>query len=94
MKVEYIKLSTGEEIISQTESGVENLTLKNPVMLAITREGVGMMPFAPFAKDSKVLLSKSHIVALGEPEDEIKNAYNSKFGSGIVVAPAGLSLGK
>jgi hypothetical protein len=34
-------------------------------------------------------INKSHIVAYGEPDDEIKNAYNSKFGSGIVVASSG-----
>jgi hypothetical protein len=34
-------------------------------------------------------IKKEHIVGFGEPEDEIKNAYNSKFGSGIVVASSG-----
>lgn len=94
MKVEFIKLSSGEEIISQTEHSGDTIALKSPVMLAITREGVGMMPFAPFAKDGKISLSRSHVLAIAEPDDEIKNAYNSKFGSGIVVAPAKLSLGK
>lgn len=92
MKTEFIKLSSGEELIAQTECGGEFLLLKNPVMLAITREGVGMMPFAPFAKDNKVSLSRSHILAVAEPDDEIKNAYNSKFGGGIVVAPPGMTL--
>jgi hypothetical protein len=59
------------------------------MIFAISREGVGMMPYAPFAKDQKMTINKSHIVAYGEPDDEIKNAYNSKFGSGIVVASSG-----
>lgn len=93
MKVEYIKLSTGEEIISQTEPAGDHIILKNAVLLVMTREGTGMMPFAPFAKDQRVSLSIAHVMAVGEPEDEIKNAYNSKFGSGIVVAPSGLQIG-
>jgi hypothetical protein len=90
MKIEYLKISTGEDILAQTESaGNDSLVLKNPMIFGISREGVGMMPFAPFAKDQKVTISKAHIIAYGEPDDEIKNAYNSKFGSGIVVASSG-----
>ena len=43
------------------------------------------------AKNSKMTMNKSHIVAFGEPEDDIKNAYNSKFG-GIVVASNNLQI--
>lgn len=90
MKIEYLKLSTGEDVVAQTNSiGEDKLELKNPMVFGISREGVGMMPYAPFAKDQKIFMNKSHIVAYGDPDDEIKNVYNSKFGSGIVVASSG-----
>jgi hypothetical protein len=90
MKIEYLKISTGEDVLAQIESSDSStFVLKNPMIFAISREGVGMMPYAPFAKDQKMTINKSHIVAYGEPDDEIKNAYNSKFGSGIVVASSG-----
>lgn len=89
MKIEYFKLVTGEDVISMAETTGDIVILKNPMIFAISREGVGMMPFAPFAKESKMSINKCHILAFGEPEDDIKNAYNSKFGSGIVLASSG-----
>lgn len=90
MKIEYLKLSTGEDVIAQLSATAGDIVeVKNAMVFGISREGVGMMPYAPFAKDQKITLHRSHIVAHGEPDDEIKNVYNSKFGSGIVVASAG-----
>lgn len=92
MKVEYIKIATGEDIIAQAEREGELVHLKNPMVFGLSRDGgIGMMPYAPFAKNSKMTMNKSHIVAFGEPEDDIKNAYNSKFG-GIVVASNNLQI--
>lgn len=89
MKVEYFKVMTGEDIIAQVEYDGDTVHLKNPMIFYLSREGAGMMPYAPFAKDAKMTMNKSHIVAFGNPDDDIKNAYNSKFGSGIVVASPG-----
>jgi hypothetical protein len=89
MKIEYLKITTGEDIITQAEHDGNLVHLKNPMIFGLSREGVGMMPYAPFARDAKITIKKEHIVGFGEPEDEIKNAYNSKFGSGIVVASSG-----
>jgi len=39
----------------------------------------------PMSKDKEYSISKNHIILISEPDDDIKNVYNSKFGSGVVI---------
>ncbi|MHA2428674.1 MAG: hypothetical protein ACXADB_11690, partial [Candidatus Hermodarchaeia archaeon] len=87
----FIKLVTGEDILSEVEKpeGSPDYVLKNPVRIMPTRDGgIGMGPLNPFAKGEKVVIPSQHVIFEDEPDDEIRNAYNSQFGSGIVTAPA------
>jgi len=91
--IKLLKLTTGEEVIADVEEAESNaLALKNAVRLVLSQEGVGMMPFSPFTKSDTVSIDNQHVIFAEEPDDEVKNAYNSKFGSGLVVAPAGLKI--
>jgi hypothetical protein len=90
MSVLFIKLSSDEDIISETEENEEFLILINPARIAFTRDGVGIGEMNPFIKDKKITVSKKFVVYHGTPTDEILNAYNSKFGSGLIVAGGGL----
>ena len=66
----------------------DSYKLKNPTKILATPEGVGMGPLHPFLKGREVVIKKTHVVYEGELELEVRNAYNSQFGSGIVTAPA------
>lgn len=90
--VHFLKLTTGEEVIADTEIGDGVYKLKTPIKIGIAREGLAMMPFSPFLKDETITIRQEHVLFIGEPDDEIRNAYNSKFGSGIVLPPPGLSI--
>ena len=47
MKIEYLKISTGEDVLAQiASSDNDTFVLKNPMIFAVSREGVGMMPYA------------------------------------------------
>lgn len=94
--IKLLKLSTGEEIIAEKQEERGSIVIKNPVKMGLTAQGIAMMPFSPFLKanNNNIILhiNSSHIIFEGEVDEEIVNAYNSKFGSGIVLAPPGLRL--
>lgn len=88
--VKLIKMVSGEELISEHElNSTDNLikhVLKNPVKLLMTQAGIGMMPFSPLSKSDTFSIDDKHIIYVMEPEEEVVNSYNEKFGSGIVIA--------
>jgi hypothetical protein len=95
MNIVLIKLITGEDVvadIAKTEeiNGKRVLTLNKPARIVLTPEGAAMIPMPPFAASESLSIMADHIVYTAEPDDEVRNAYNSKFGSGLVVP--GLSI--
>lgn len=93
MTVKVVKLSTGEEVIADVT--VEPITqeinsyffkLKNPARLAITNQGAALMPFSPLSSDDEFVIHSNFVIYQSNPEQEVLNAYNAQFGSGIVIA--------
>lgn len=82
--IKVAKLVNGDEIIADVETHVDGNNFKNPFKIVMSREGLGLMPFMLFSKDKNFVLNNQHVVAMGEPEDEMRNAYSSQVG-GIVV---------
>ena len=94
--IQIVKLTTGEDIMGDVESqeveGKEGFLLINkPAIIMMmpkpgsdTDFGVGLAPYAPFSKDHKVPVFPQHVVSVYDPGTEILNAYNEKYGSGIV----------
>jgi hypothetical protein len=89
MNIKFLKLVTGEDVLSEVSFEEPVYILKNPVRIMPTRDGgIGMGPLNPFAKGEKIQISQKDVIFEDEPDDEIRNAYNAQFGSGIVTAPA------
>lgn len=93
MPVKIVKLSTGEEVIADVTTEVITqeinsfvFKLKKPARLAVTNQGVALMPFSPMSSDTEFVIHGSFIIFQAEPEPEILNGYNAQFGSGIVIA--------
>lgn len=93
MNIKFIRLLTGEDLVAQVTQAGDSFKLKNPVRIVITPDGLGMGPLCPFSKGKEIEIKTDHIVFIDDPEDEIRNAYNSQFGSGIVTATAGALSG-
>lgn len=88
--IKYIKLISGEEVVADMTDNGETLSLKNPVKLVLMPPmGLSMIGFCNFIKPENVTIKKEHVMYIEELEDEIYNAYNQKFGSGIVLATGG-----
>jgi hypothetical protein len=94
MPAKLFKLISGEEIVCSTEEDKTNkdrILLVKPVRVAILPNGGAA--FVPFPlslfsdneKDEYSIL-KSHIMIEAVPAKELANEYNSKVGSGIVLA--------
>ncbi len=87
MAVKLLKLITGEDIIADIKIDGGEVTLKNPVRMLITPEGVGLGPLSPLIKEgSDIKVSANHIVFTGDVAIEVLNGYNAQFGSGIIQA--------
>ena len=86
MAVKYVKLITGEDVIADVTETEQGLQLKNATKFIMTEQGLGLMPYAPFSKTNTFVVRNEHIICSSEVDDEIYNAYNSRYGSGLVVA--------
>ena len=84
--IKVLKLVSGDDVISELEINQNIAILKNPQKFIVTPEGLANMPLMPFSKDEEFKISIDHILLISEPEDDLKNGYNSQFGSGIVIA--------
>ena len=93
--IQVVKLTTGEDIIGDvTESEIDGrgfLVINKPAIIMMmpkpgseTEFGVGLAPYAPFSKEHKVPIFPQHVVSIYDPGNDILNAYNEKYGSGIV----------
>ena len=93
--IQVVKLTTGEDIIGDvTESEIDGrgfLVINKPAIIMMmpkpgseTEFGVGLAPYAPFSKEHKVPVFPQHVVSIYDPGKDILNAYNEKYGSGIV----------
>lgn len=94
MTVKLVKLVTGEEVLAGFEvAGIGDAwVLDNPVRIMLNAQGVSMMPFSPFMKGDQLIINKLNVIYFVDVEEELANAYNSKFGSGILTASS-LALG-
>jgi hypothetical protein len=93
MTVKAYRLITGEDIIADVELDHNGYTFSNPAQVVMQqtqdgRVGAAFAPFAPYAKDGKILFYKDFVI--GEMELDVKmiNEYNRIFGSGIMIAAA------
>jgi len=87
--IKVVKLITGEDVVADIEivdqSSGKVVVLKKPQRFMVTSEGVGSIPLVPFSNDESYAISLSHVLLIADPDPDIKNGYNSQFGTGIVL---------
>lgn len=83
--VKIMKLTWGEEIVATIKSTKDDVyVLENAVRFIMSDNGVGMVPWMPFAKAGPIHLPKSSVALTAPLEEEIENAYNAQFSSLIL----------
>lgn len=88
-----IRLVNGEEVVADASrsSEISGVVLKNPAALVVQagrdgRPSVGLADYLMFSEKKEITISDEHILFSYEPNTDIKNAYSTSFGSGIVLA--------
>jgi hypothetical protein len=91
--IKIVKLVTGEELIADTESDHNSITLNQPCAIQLipnrgdpSQTMMGLIPYASYTEDFKVTISLDKVIWQEKPSKEIYNQYNSAFGSGIQLA--------
>ena len=89
--IKVIKLISGEEVIANIDESIDGLViLKKPLQIMLipnqnNQFGIGLAPFCPYALGEEVPIRAGAVVSIFEPDAGMKNEYNVRFGSGIVV---------
>jgi len=88
-----IKMINGEELIAQRKTETDSTIVVSlpvsvqPQMDPNGQVGIAMAPWVPFAKDDKnVEINKDLVLTVYTPVEEMINQYNTRFGSGLVLA--------
>ena len=83
--VRLVKLKSGEELIGDVTVKSDDVIISNPCQLMPTDQGIGFTPWPPFSKHDNVTVKMDWVICITQPVDAAKNAWNSKFGSGIIL---------
>lgn len=89
--IKCIKLISGEEVIADIDESLEGLViLRKPLLIMMVPNqnnqfGIGLAPFCPYARGNIVPIHAGAIVTIFEPETDMLNEYNSRYGSGLVI---------
>lgn len=80
----------GEEVLAEIVSqDNDTITIKNPIIMVMTatRELAGV-PWFPLAASKDFTISKTHLLVMYTPNQEVIANYKQQTG-GIITAPAG-----
>mgnify|MGYP001296472191 CR=1 FL=1 len=83
--VKLVKLKSGEEIVGDVTVVGDSVAIANPCQIMPQQQGLGFMPWPPFSKNNNVTVTKDWTICITEPIDQARDAWNSKYGSGIVL---------
>ena len=88
MNIRYLKLVTGEELITEyNDEGESTVTLKNPlgILMSQTEKGfnIQLVPYGSMADKEEIMVNYKNIVFHAEPEQKLRNQYESITGQVI-----------
>ena len=84
--IRLVKLKSGEEIIGDVTVINGDVIISNPCQLMPTEQGIGFAPWPPFSKNDNVTVKMDWVICITQPVDAARYAWNSKFGSGIILS--------
>lgn len=95
MTIKMFRLITGEDIITTVKENLQpnesQVVMETPIHVMIQPQGeqmgISFVPYMPMI-DGNVIVNKTSIICEGTPEPNLEQEYNTRFGSGIVIAGA------
>lgn len=93
--IQILKLSSGEELIGTVSDfeveGRQVIKMEKPAAIIMQpvdgqpeKFGIGLAPYAPYAEQNSIHIMPTHVIAIMQPTDQLKNEYNTHYGSGII----------
>ncbi len=96
MDVRLFRIVTGEEVIAEVvDENASAVTVRNGLVVIPQSQNIGFAPWSAVVSREKPELevSRTHIVYVAEVEHNIKEKYDSIYGSKLVTPePKGLIL--
>ena len=90
MIIKYLKLVTGEELVTEWIEDKHNsveVKLKNPlgILMSQTEKGfnIQLVPYGSMAQNEEIMVNYKNIVFTAEPETKLRNQYESITGQVI-----------
>ena len=90
MNIKYLKLVTGEELVTEwieDKHDDAEVKLKNPlgILMSQTEKGfnIQLVPYGSMADKETILVNHKNIVFTAEPEQKLRNQYESITGQVI-----------
>lgn len=78
MSVEVIKLTTGEEIISELEDKGDVVELTNAMLVAVNDGRLVFIPYMQYTSAAKFIsIEKKHIMFVATPVDSLIDDFNN-----------------
>ena len=96
--VMVVRFFTGDEVIGKVSAfGQHNIVIKKPAAIVMQpgangKASMGLLDYLPMAKNKEIVVSSSNILFVYEPMIDVENAYNTSFGSGLVLPKSGLVI--
>ena len=96
--VMVVRFFTGDEVIGKVSAfGQHNIVIKKPAAIVMQpgangKASMGLLDYLPMAKNKEIVVSSSNILFVYEPMIDVENAYNTSFGSGLVLPKSGLTF--
>jgi hypothetical protein len=90
-----LRLLNGDEIIGKVGAIGNMIRVLKPAAVIIQPTATGktqmaLVDFIPMAKTKEIILDPRNVLFTYDPENQVENAYNQNFGSGLVIPPKGI----
>ena len=87
LNVKLFRIITGEEVIAEVLSEDDTaVTVQNGLVVLPTGQSVGFAPWSPVVDEDnrELVVSRTHIVYIGEVSSSVKKKYNEIYGSKLI----------
>jgi len=87
MNVKLFRIATGEEVIAEVISEDDaTVTVQNGLVVLPTGQSIGFAPWSPVVDEDnrELVVSRNHIVYIGEVSSSVKKKYNEIYGSKLI----------
>lgn len=87
LNVKLFRIVTGEEVIAEVLSEDDStVTVQNGLVVLPTGQSIGFAPWATVVDEDnrELVVSRNHIVYIGEVSSSVKKKYNEIYGSKLI----------